>query len=375
MTNGPSKSASFKGRIHILVPTFQPHDAVGNDAAGMYHVLRAAGYDARLFAQHIHAAYASITTIANASDSSWDDPKALLIYHHAIDWELGEEILRKTKNTVAIKYHNVTPPNFFANYSEFYYWACVRGREANQRLAQLPNTWVWGDSQYNTDEFVQLGHTAERARVVAPLHHVEDLMAEPFDNVITGAFRDSANILFVGGMRPNKGHAKALETIVALREQTSLPIRLFLVGNFDSNLARYTDDLHEYMRHLDLGDEVFFARSVDGSQLRSYYMASSVFLCVSEHEGFCVPLVEAMAFRVPIVAWATTAVGETAGDSGIIYNQFDPHDMAAGIAQVIENPDLGRELSHRGRKRYEEVFHIQAIKRQLISLVEEAMQK
>jgi L-malate glycosyltransferase len=370
-----ARPARSKGRVNILVPTFQPHDAVGNDAEGMYRLLQTAGYDARLFAQHIHAAYASITAKADPTDNAWDDPNALLIYHHAIDWELGEDILAKTKNTVAIKYHNVTPANFFANYSDFYYWACIRGRDATARLAKLPNTWVWGDSQYNADEFVALGHDPARSRVVPPIHRIEGLMREPFDNVVTGAFRDSANILFVGGMRPNKGHAKALETVVALREFTSLPVRLFLVGNFDPNLTRYTEDLNEYLRHLDLSDEVFFAHSVSPSQLRSYYMASNVFLCVSEHEGFCVPLVEAMAFRVPVIAWGTTAVGETAGGCGLIHEKFDPHEMASDIAEVLENFDLSRELSHRGRKRYEEVFQIAAIERRLLNLVEEAMQK
>ncbi len=366
--------STSKQRIHILVPTFQPNDAVGNDAAGMYYFLKSAGYDAKLIAQHIHAAYASITTHANVDDEAWNDPDAVLIYHHAIDWELGEQILGKTRNKIVIKYHNVTPPEFFANYSDFYYWACVRGKEATARLAKLPNTWIWGDSQYNADEFVQLGVSASRCRVVAPIHRIEELTHEPFDNVVTGAFRDSANILFVGGMRPNKGHAKALETLASLRDQTSLPIRLFLVGNFDANLARYTDDLQEYMKHLNIGDEVFFARSVTPSQLRSYYMASSVFLCVSEHEGFCVPLVEAMAFRVPIVAWAPPAVGETAGGSGLIHQHFDPHEMAASITEVLENPELARDLSHKGRDRYESVFHIDAIQNKLLGLVEEVAQ-
>jgi glycosyltransferase involved in cell wall biosynthesis len=365
---------SANRRVHILVPTFQPNDAVGNDAAGMYYFLKSAGYDARLYAQHIHAAYSSITTQAGgANDDAWDDPNALLIYHHAIDWEMGEKILARTKNKIVIKYHNVTPPEFFSNYSEFYYWACVRGKEATARLAKLPDTLIWGDSQYNADEFVHLGVDPSRCRVVAPIHRIEDLTNEPFDNVVNGVFRDTCNVLFVGGMRPNKGHAKALETLVALRERTSLPVRMLLVGNFDANLSSYTDDLHEYMKHLNVSDEVFFARSVTPSQLRAYYMVSSAFLCVSEHEGFCVPLVEAMAFRVPIVAWATTAVGETAGGCGHIHDKFDPDELAGSIAEIIENPELAREFSHKGRKRYEDVFHIRAIERKLLSLVQEAM--
>lgn len=365
-------TSGSKPRIHILVPTFQPHDAVGNDVAGMYFALRSAGYDAIVFAEHIHHAFSSITRKADkGNDDYWRDSNAILIYHHAILWDLGEQILASTRNRIVIKYHNVTPPEFFASYAQHYYWACVRGKEATARLSQIPGVLVWGDSQYNADEFISLGVPPERCRVVAPIHKIEELGRLRFDNVVLGAYRASVNLLFVGGMRPNKGHAKALEVLAALREETMLPVRLFFVGSFDPNLARYTEDLAEYTRHLNLIDDVVFAQSVSPSQLRSYYMTASVFLCVSEHEGFCVPLVEAMAFRVPIVGWATTAVGETAGGCGMMYDTFDPAAMAAGVAECMENQEIARTLAKRGRQRYEDVFHVSAIERKLLNLVSE----
>ncbi len=368
-----SAAKSAGRRVHILVPTFQPHDAVGNDAAGMYFLLREAGYDAVIFAEHVHAHFSSITRKAEADNEAyWEDPDALLIYHHAIDWELGEKILKRTRNRIVIKYHNVTPAEFFANYSQFYYWACVRGRESTARLAQLPNTLIWGDSSYNNLEFIENGVSGDRCRVVAPLHHIDDVTKVDFDNVVLGTFRGGHNILFVGGMRPNKGHTRALEVLAALRRRTSLPVKLFFVGSFDANLAAYTEDLQQYIRYLDLGEDVFTAHSVSPAQLRAYYMTASVFLCVSEHEGFCVPLVEAMAFRVPIVAWATTAVGETAGEAGLLTRQFDAEELAGHIADCLEDPQLSREMSERGRLRYEKVFHLGAIQKKVLELTEEA---
>lgn len=365
-----------KPRIHILVPTFQPYDAVGNDVAGMYYLLRAAGYDATIFAEHIHHHFAPITRKADkGNEEYWRDANAILIYHHAILWELGEEILAATKNRIVIKYHNVTPPAFFTSYAQHYFWACTRGKEATARLAKIPGTMIWGDSRYNSDEFVELGVEPERCRVLAPVHRIEELAAEPFDNVVLGAFRGSQNVLFVGGIRPNKGHAKALEVLAAFRRRRSAPLRVLFVGSFDANLSRYAEDLQEYVKHLDLTDSVSFAHSVTPAQLRAYYMAASVFLCVSEHEGFCVPLVEAMAFRVPIVAWATTAVGETAGGCGIIHQRFDPDEFAAGIEECLEDGEVARSLAERGRNRYENVFHNDAISRKLVALVEEAAQR
>jgi glycosyltransferase involved in cell wall biosynthesis len=351
---------------------------VGNDALGMYHTFRNAGYDTTVMAQFVHPAHEKITKVLGTDpDGPWEDRDAVLIYHHAIDWDLGERVLAKSKNKIVIKYHNVTPAQFYSNYAEHYYWACIKGVQATERLSKIPGTQIWGDSWFNAHEFVTLGVPEERCRVVPPMHHIGDLERGPFDAVVTGVYRGkAANILFVGGIRPNKGHAKALEVLTSVKQQTDTPVRLLFVGNYDPNLQLYLEELRAYVAQLELteGEDVVFATSVSPSQLRSYYMAASAFLCVSEHEGFCVPLVEAMAFRVPIAAWATTAVGETAGGCGWIVDQYDPEALAKGIVEIIDNPATARELSARGRCRYETTFQTDAIERKLLSLVGEVSQ-
>jgi glycosyltransferase involved in cell wall biosynthesis len=361
-------------RISILIPTFQPNDAVGNDALGMLHMLREAGYETSIYAQFVHAAHEKITRVLSSEN---DIPQGalgdILIYHHAIDWDMGERILARTRGKIVIKYHNVTPPDFYSRYSDHYYWACVRGVEATRRLALIPNTWIWGDSRYNANEFVALGAPEERCNVVAPIHRIEQLASEPFDAVVAGRYRGgAANIMFVGGIRPNKGHLKALEVFRAYKDLSDTPARLLFVGNYDPNLKSYKDELSGVVAEYGFeDDEVVFATSVSPAQLRSFYMTATVFLCVSEHEGFCVPLVEAMAFRAPIAAWATTAVGETAGGCGWIVDRYDPEALAQGVAEIIDNPAAARDYATRGRDRYENVFHTDAIRRSLIDLVEE----
>lgn len=366
-------------KVHILIPTFQPNDAVGNDVLGMYEVLRAAGFDANVFAQFIHPAHQSFARVlVNETGSEWSDPNAILIYHHAIDWDLGEKILARSKNKIVIKYHNVTPPHFYSNYAEHYYWACVRGIEATERLAKIPNTQIWGDSWFNAQEFIKLGVPPERCDVAAPLHRIEDLAREPFDSVVIGKYRgETPNILFVGGIRPNKGHTKALEIFAAYKAMGGLAARLLFVGNYDPNLKLYMDELQEYIVQLNLvpEEDVIFGTSVTPSQLRSYYMAASAFLCVSEHEGFCVPLVEAMSFRAPISAWSTTAVGETAGGCGFLVDGFDSERLAEGLAEIVENPPLAREYAWRGRERYEHVFHADALKQKLVQMVQKVAEQ
>ena len=362
-----------KPRIFFLLPTFQPNDAVGNDVLGMYHLLREAGYATTIFSEHIQPPLASVATKPRLdADRLWLDPEAILIYHHAIAWPLGEEILRRSKNKVVIRYHNVTPPEFYRNYVEFYYSYCLDGVATTKRLAQVRVDRIWGASQFNNEEFIRLGIPRDRCRVAPPIHHTEDLARAPLDAAITGTIRGATpNILFVGAFRPNKGHFKAIEAFAAYSELSARPARLLFVGSFDPVLGGYVEELKQYAQALEVEDSVVLAQSVSQSQLRTYYSMASVFLCVSEHEGFCVPLVEAMYFRVPIVAWATTAVSETCDGCGIVLEDFDALAFAKGIDECVENPVVARTLARRGRERYESTFCREAIRTRLLGLVEE----
>lgn len=365
-------SRSSRPRVFLLITSFEPDDAIGNDVLLSYHALRRAGYQVRVLAGSWNAAYASLASEARVEADAWDDSRAILIYHHSIAWPAGEKILARSKNKIVVKYHNITPPEYFAPYARHYYLSCLHGLEATERLAKLRIDFLWGASQFNADEFIRLGVPRERCRVTPPMHRVEEIAEAPLDAVITGAHRDgNPNILFVGAFRPNKGHFKAIETLAAYRRLSSKPARLFLVGSLDPALNGYVEDLKRHAASLEVEDGLFLAPSATLSQLRAYYMAASVFLCVSGHEGFCVPLVEAMYFRVPIMAWATTAVGETCGGCGRIFEADDAGALAAGIDECIGNPAVARRLAEQGRLRYEKEFCPEVLAARLVALTEE----
>jgi glycosyltransferase involved in cell wall biosynthesis len=345
-------------RVTLLVPTLQPRDAVGNDVMGMKECLERAGYAVTVGAQYVHSEYRKSTlTLTTETTLDAGAPGDILIYHHAIDWELGEKILARNRRKLVLKYHNLTPAHFYAGYSENYRVACERGRAASTRLAALPGAWIWGDSQYNSAEFLALGAEPARMRVIPPFHHIEDLQRSPLDAVVTGAFRSMGpNVLFVGAFRPNKGHAKALEVFSAMLQKTGRPGYLLLVGSLDPALSQYVEDILDYSRRLGVDEFVHFATSVNSMQLRAFYHVSDVFLCVSEHEGFCVPLAEAMALRVPIVAWRECAVGETLGDAGIGFDTYDPRAIAQAVEDLAVSPLTASAWADRGRLRYEQRF-------------------
>lgn len=363
----------MKPPVHILIPTFEPRDAVGNDAFGMYQFLKRAGYPVKIFAGSFHRDYSAFThQVSSPANGLLRDRDAVMIYHHATDWPAGEQILKETQNKRVIKYHNVTPPEFFSGYAENYYQSCRSAVEATERLAHVEGTWIWGDSQFNASEFIAQGVTPSRCRVVAPLHQVEQLLEAPLDPIIAGKYRDvPVRILFVGAFRPNKGHRRAVDVFAAYRRLTHNNARLLFVGSKADALNGYVQEIHRHAEMMGVHERVDFAHGVNAAQLRAYYSTSSVFLCVSEHEGFCVPLIESMAFRLPIVAQAKTAIGETGGDCGVFFDFFEPEHYARAIDDLVENPMMAQDLAERGRRRYETHFTNERIANELLRLLNE----
>jgi glycosyltransferase involved in cell wall biosynthesis len=363
-------------KVFVAVPNSQPHDAVGNDVLGMAEFLRRAGYETGVFAQWIHPARADCSQILDLNDAAWDEPDNVLVYHHAMYWELGEELLEKTAAKVVVRHHNVTPPRFYEPYHEKAVQQCARGLEATDRLARRPGTWYWGASSFNTDDLADRGAPRGRCRVLPPCHRVEEeLAAVPADNCVLARYREDRTILFVGGLRPHKGHLRALEVFARFRRLSGRSARLVFAGGSDPDLRQYEDIVRARAIEMGLEGEVDLVPAATPSQLRACYLAAGAFLCVSEHEGFCVPLVEAMYFRLPIVAWGATAVKETCGDAAIVVEEYDPDKLAEALEERFENPELARELARRGRARYRAVFSHQAIERRLLDLLGEVEQE
>jgi glycosyltransferase involved in cell wall biosynthesis len=365
---------SRKPRVSIVVPTFLPHDAVGNDVLGMLETFRSLGYEATILAQFIHPTHQPLPRrVEQESAARWADENDILVYHHAIHWPLGEELLERVRNKIIIRYHNISPAHFYSRYSAHLYGACTDGMDATRRLAHHPRAWFWAASTFNAEGLIRMGAPPERCRVVPPYHRIDEIAAAPVDTITAGAYRHTVNVLFVGALRPHKGHRKAIEVLAACHRIGGDRYRLIFAGNSDPDLKQYEDDLLALAAQLGVERSVEIARGVSPSQLRAYYLTASVFLCVSEHEGFCVPIVEAMYFRVPIVAWSTSGVKETCAGAGIVFEEFDADRLAQTIDDCLEDIALSRELGTRARRRYDEAFRpgiIQARLRELLSEVE-----
>jgi glycosyltransferase involved in cell wall biosynthesis len=337
--------------------------------------LRRHGFSVTTYAESVHPAFQGVAEQLDLESlPRFDDKDTLLIYHHSVGWQAGQDVLAQANCRIAIKHHNVTPPRFFEPFSPAHTQACVAGEYATGEVARTPGALFWGDSYYNCAGLIELGAPADRCKVLPPFHSTAEMAASPIAPDIAFARKQhrGPKLLFVGGLKPNKGHIRLIQVLAAYTKHVDRNAILMLPGTFDPQLSRYTDMLRQCAKELDVERNVMFVGPVSASQLRAYYFAADVFLCLSEHEGFCVPLLEAMYFRVPIVAHKCAAIPETVGEAALVWEEHELGCIVESIAACAEGDDLSRCLVAAGWERYSREYSPARIEAQLLSLVEEA---
>lgn len=358
-------------RIAILAPNLTFADAVTNDALGMAKLLTGRGHEVQLFADDwnlpgYHVRHASA---ASSFPQSVDDA---LIYHHSIGWE-GFDILNEVDCRTIIKYHNVTPPEFFEGISAQHQELCREGRLQISFLARAAHDVYLAASTYNMKDLTGEGASRSRSFVVPPFNNTEMLESIRPDLEVIDKYSDGrANLLMVGGVRPNKGHVSLIEAFATYLFELNHAGRLLIVGNESKAFESYSKLLRELIAILGIDDKVVFTGEVSDEQLKAYYLLSDVFVTASEHEGFCVPLVEAMAFKLPIVAFGSAAIPETAGNAAVVWPERDPCLMAQSIHHLTGNQDVAVALGLESRKRYEEKFSNQVVGKQFLQALTSA---
>lgn len=320
----------------------------------MQAVLAKRGHDARLFANESTTNGVDVSPAGKIKDFL-KSPDDLLIYHYSMGWNFGLKLLQDLECRTVVKYHNITPPEFFTGISLDYENVCRHGRQQIKDIAAANCDLYLADSEYNAKEL--MGEGVDECFVVAPFHHTDKLdVLAPDAQVLDQFVNDTVNILMVGRVAPNKGHASLIEALAVYRREYNQNARLLLVGKEVEQLASYSQWLRQLAAGLDLEGSVVFAGCVSDEQLKAYYLAADFFMLTSEHEGFCVPLVEAMAMKVPIVAGASSAIPATVGNAGLVWEKQNPYLLAESIDYLNHDESLSVELGLMGRRRYEEHF-------------------
>ncbi len=354
----------------ILIPVLTSKDAVGADALAMAQILGDLGIETRIFCQ-------SSSGIRHRTWSPGELPafaggaEDLVIYHFSTAWPVAIDLLRRCHGYRVVKYHNITPPEFFKSVSGEYHNGCESGRQEVTKIANLGCELYLGDSAYNLSELEEAGPAGLKGGVLAPFHRVEEIVHAEADSGLIDSLTDGArNFLMVGRIAPNKGHLQLVETFSAYVRAYPESARLILLGKIDPRLHVYTDAIRLRIDQLGLRDHVLWIDGASEAQLKAAYLASHVFMLMSEHEGFCVPLIESMALGTPIVAHASSAVPETLGDAGIAWEELDPWLYAASAARLFADDELRGDLLDCGRRRYKESFSNEVLRKRFIDCLE-----
>ncbi len=320
-------------RVHQVLASLGYGDAIGHEVLGIQRVLRGAGFDSEIFVETADPRLESLTRDYRDMVGSIA-PDDLLIHHFSIGSRASRTAFAVPSRMLLV-YHNITPPQYFLGEHHWLVRQCYHGRR--ELLAYRSRVdLALGDSEFNRQELEAAGFTATGVLPVVPDFSHLDV---PPDPRIADAFDDDrTNILFVGRLIANKRPDNLIRYAHAYRTAFDPRARLLLAGSHD-HFAGYLAELHAFAARLGARD-VHILGQVTDEELTALYDVADLFLCASEHEGFCVPIVEAFYKRVPVVARASTAVPATMDGGGVLFETTDPLEVAGLMDAVLSDEAL-----------------------------------
>ena len=304
--------------INQWVPAAHTGDAIGDSARRVRTLLRAMGHESDLYALTIDDALKhDVRPFGDGTEARGD----LTIFHYALPSPMTAAFAALDAGRV-LQYHNVTPASYFAPYDPALFRLASLGRQELATLAGRVDL-ALGDSEFNRRELEALGFAptgvfpiaVDTARVTQPA--VRPALERILDDGLV-------NFLFVGRIAPNKKIEDHIRLAEVYKRYIDAYYRFIFIGRYDV-VPRYYATIRALMAEYRLlNDRFIFTGPIPDEELAVYYRHAAVYISLSEHEGFCVPLVEAMAADVPVLAYAAAAVPDTLGGAGV---QFAPKDL------------------------------------------------
>ncbi len=334
------------GRLDQLLPTFSYGDAVGNHAQALQGIFRGGGFRSEIFAQMRHPKVRALSRDYHDC-LMLDDPRNVTFFHFSIGSALSD-FFRCLRSRKVLIYHNITPSEYLRGVNRRAEFECRRGRRELKEFSGRVEL-ALADSEYNRQELKEMGF--ERAEVLPIIVNFAACDVPPRRDLLRQYGDGWKNVLHVGRFVPNKKIEDVIKSF-AVYKRINPRSRLFLVGTAVS-FENYTAALRGLVERLGV-DDVLFPGHVDLRELCSYYRLADLYLHMSEHEGFCVPLLEAMYFDVPIVAFRAAAVPHTLGGGGVLVGEKHFDEIGELINLVLSDEGLRAGLIESGRKRLQD---------------------
>ena len=334
--------------INQWVPAAHRGDAIGDSARKVREILRRAGHRADIFALTIDDDLRGDVRPFSDADAGRGD---LTIFHFALPSPMTEAFAALPGGRI-LQYHNITPPRFFAPHDAQLFRLAALGRAELRTLVGRVDL-ALGDSEFNRQELERLGFAPTGVLPIAV--NIERLANAPRRPALEKILSDGLiNILFVGRIVPNKKIEDHIRLAEVYKRYVDSYYRFIFVGRHDG-LPRYYAMIRALISEYRMLPERFlFTGGVPDDDLAAYYRWADVYVSLSEHEGFCVPLVEAMAADVPVLAYAAGAVPETLGGAGVLFAPKDLELAAEMIGTLVYDRDVRDRVLEGQRRRLAE---------------------
>ena len=334
--------------INQWVPAAHRGDAIGDSARRVRDMLRAAGHESDLYA---------LTIDEDLRDDvrQFSDPRSrqgqITIFHFALPSPMTEAFASLAGIRV-LQYHNITPASFFAAYDPQLFRLAALGRLELRTLAGRVDL-ALGDSEFNRRELEELGFSPTGVMPIAV--NTERITSAPRRPALEKILGDGLiNILFVGRIVPNKKIEDHIRLAEMYKRYVDSYYRFVFVGRYDG-LPRYYATIRALIvQYRMLPERFLFTGGVPDDDLAAYYRWADAYVSLSEHEGFCVPLVEAMAADVPVLAYAAGAVPETLGGAGMLFAPKDLEVAAEMLGTLVYDRPVREQVLEGQRRRLRE---------------------
>ena len=321
--------------IHQIVAGFANGDAISNEVRVMRDLFRSWGCESNVYSEQKRILPELRGEARDLAASRGDfRPDDVVLLHLSIGSDVND-LFPGLPGRKAILYHNITPPEYFYGVQDQTAHLLARGREQARALAGAAEV-VMADSRFNAREIEAMGHA--NPQVLPLVLDFSRLRTRP-DRRILRQYRDGmVNLLFVGRCAPNKKIEDLLNAFYYFQRYVQPASRLIHVGSY-AGMEQYHALLLTRARELQLKN-VELIGTVRQDELNAYYEVSRAFLCLSDHEGFCIPLLEAMTHDLPVVAYAAGAVPETLDGAGVLLGEKRFDLIAETLGRVTEDEAL-----------------------------------
>jgi glycosyltransferase involved in cell wall biosynthesis len=348
--------------VHQFATSLSYGDAISDEMLEIRSVLRESGFRSEIFIKMFDPR--SARHVRDYRDyKTWSSPENVVIFHFSIGSPVSKLFFRVPDKKMMI-YHNITPPEYFVDAHRVLARECYKGRlEINLFVDKVDL--ALGDSDFNRRELEAVGY---RATGVLPILMNFAKFDGPADPVTTRLFDNGkTTLLFVGRVIPNKKFEDVLKTFYFYKTHFNPASQLILAGEHRGQ-ERYLAALQDLVVRLRLTD-VHFSNHIEFPELLAFYRAADIYLSMSEHEGFGVPLLEAFYNRIPVLGYAAGAVEETMNGGGVVLREKDFPKIAALIDRILGDDALRTRIVD-GQLRALDKFSRANVSRVLLGYVE-----